>query len=60
MLVLNETAAAIVRLCDGRSRDNLVAELSRSFPNASIHMDLSELLDRLASRGLIDDANNAS
>ena len=60
MLVLNETAAAIVRLCDGRSRDNLVAELSRSFPNASIHMDLSELLDRLASRGLIDDATNAS
>lgn len=60
MLILNDTAAAIVKLCDGRSLENLEDELSQSFPHNPIQTDLLELLDRLASRGLIDDANNAS
>jgi pyrroloquinoline quinone biosynthesis protein D len=60
MLVLNETAAIIVQLCDGRSLENLSDELSQSFPNNPIQTDLLELLDRLASRGLIDDANTTS
>jgi coenzyme PQQ biosynthesis protein PqqD len=60
MLILNDTAAAIVKLCDGRSLENLENELSQSFPHNPIQTDLLELLDRLAGRGLIDDANNAS
>ena len=60
MLILNDTAAAIVKLCDGRSLKNLEDELTQSFPHKPVRTDLLELLDRLAGRGLIADANNAS
>lgn len=47
VLVLNETAAAIARLCDGRSRDELIAALRDSFASAE-SVDES-CLDSIAS-----------
>jgi hypothetical protein len=46
-LVLNPSAAAIVRLCDGRSVRDIAAELSAPLD------DVMELLGALSDRGLV-------
>lgn len=56
ILVLNETAAAIVRLCDGRPLAELLAELERQFPDGRPAEDLPDFLDRLVRKGLLCDA----
>ncbi|NOY29476.1 MAG: pyrroloquinoline quinone biosynthesis peptide chaperone PqqD [Planctomycetes bacterium] len=58
ILVLNETGAAIVQLCDGQSLEQIKHELAKSFKNAHLEEDVDEFLDRLATRGLLHDDNN--
>ena len=64
LLVLNETGAAIVRLCDGRSTAELLAALeaqlaglppSREEENR-VQEEVHEFLARLAKKGLLRDA----
>jgi len=56
-LALNETGAAIVRLCDGaRSIDDMVEQLSRTFRNAdrnSLMREVMDFLDTIRARGLL-------
>ncbi len=56
MLVLNETAAATVRLCDGRSISELVDSLEEQFPQTDLAADVSAFLERLALKGLLREA----
>jgi pyrroloquinoline quinone biosynthesis protein D len=60
ILVLNETGAAIVRLCDGRSVPELVAavaeQFDEQFPHADLGRDVHAFLERLARKGLLRDA----
>jgi pyrroloquinoline quinone biosynthesis protein D len=53
LLVLNETGAAIVGLCDGRAVEEIKRELSGSFSAAELEDDVDEFLGRLVQRGLI-------
>jgi len=56
-LVLNESAAAVVKLCDGtRSVDGIVAELAAASgaPAERVETDVRELLARLAERKLLE------
>jgi pyrroloquinoline quinone biosynthesis protein D len=46
-LVLNSSAAAILRLCDGRSAGDIAAALAAPLA------DVLELLTRLSERGLV-------
>jgi hypothetical protein len=46
-LVLNQSAAAILRLCDGRSAGDIAAELAAPLA------DVLELLTTLSERGLV-------
>jgi coenzyme PQQ biosynthesis protein PqqD len=55
LLVLNDTAAAIVRLCDGRLLTELVSALAEQFPDGNPGADVHEFLDRLARKGLLRD-----
>lgn len=59
ILVLNETAAAIVQLCDGRTTAELLAALADGFPGGTRAEDVHELLARLAQKGLLRDALDA-
>ena len=56
-LALNETGAAIMRLCDGaRSIDQIVAELSKNYGGPDRDALMSEVVDFLATiraRGLL-------
>ena len=56
-LALNETAAAIVRLCDGaRSINEIVDQLSKKYDNADRDALMREVADFLATiraRGLL-------
>ena len=56
-LALNETGAAIVRLCDGaRSIDEIVDQLSKKYDNADRDALVREVMDFLATiraRGLL-------
>ncbi len=56
LLVLNETGAAIVRLCDGRTTTQLLAALEVEFPGAQIEADVEAFLTRLNTKGLLRDA----
>jgi pyrroloquinoline quinone biosynthesis protein D len=56
VLVLNESAAAIVRLCDGRSLDDLLAALGEQFPDGFSAQDVREFIGLLARKGLLRDA----
>lgn len=59
LLVLNDTGAAIVQLCDGRSVDDVKGELAKSFSEARVEDDIDEFVGRLAQQGLIHyDANS--
>ena len=59
MIVLNDSAAAIVQLCDGRSTDELIAaliaQLKEPLPASALSGDVQECLDHLAERGLLRD-----
>ncbi len=58
ILVLNETGAAIVKLCDGRGTGQLVAALQEQFPHSQPEADVEEFCERLARKGLLrDDAD---
>ena len=56
MIVLNESGTAILKLCDGRSTDDVVAALKSAFPGSEPADDVQEFLQRLAERGLVRDA----
>ena len=56
LLVLNETGAAIVRLCDGRTTEELLTALEAQFPDGAPAQDVHEFLERLATKGLVRDA----
>ena len=56
MIVLNESGTAIVRLCDGRSTDDVIARLQETFPGSEPADDVRDFLRQLAERGLLRDA----
>ena len=56
MMVLNEPGTAIVKLCDGRSLQDVVAALKETFPGAEPEDDVREFLGQLVERGLVHDA----
>lgn len=58
LLVLNETGAAIVALCDGRTVAEIKLELTQSFSATGLEEDVDEFLLRLAQRGLIRHDNS--
>jgi pyrroloquinoline quinone biosynthesis protein D len=58
ILVLNESGAAIVRLCDGRPLAELLAALEKQFPDGHPDNDVPAFLHRLAQKGLLRDAAN--
>ena len=51
VLVLNDTGAAIVRHCDGRTTEALIAELESQFENGDPAADVSVVL--LANQALL-------
>jgi pyrroloquinoline quinone biosynthesis protein D len=54
---LNETAAQVLELCDGRrSLEDIAATLSTRYDGADVADDVRELLDALGARGLVLDA----
>jgi pyrroloquinoline quinone biosynthesis protein D len=59
VLVLNATAAMIVRLCDGRSTGELIAALTKEFPGAEPTEEVLSFLKRLVTKGLVHDAADA-
>jgi pyrroloquinoline quinone biosynthesis protein D len=56
-LILNETGAAIVRLCDGaHSIDEIVAQLSKNYATAgsdALMREVVDFLDTIRARGLL-------
>ena len=56
LLVLNDTGAAIVKHCDGRSTSELIAALEQEFDGGSSESDVVEFLHRLAEKGHLHDA----
>jgi pyrroloquinoline quinone biosynthesis protein D len=56
-LALNETGAAIVRLCDGaRSIDGIVDQLSEKYGDAdrdALMLEVMDFLDTIRTRGLL-------
>jgi pyrroloquinoline quinone biosynthesis protein D len=57
LLVLNDTGAAIVRLCDGRPLAELLTALREQFPDG-VAEDVSAFLQRLAQKGLVRDGGS--
>jgi pyrroloquinoline quinone biosynthesis protein D len=54
LLVLNETAAAVLALCDGqRSAADIAAELGAHYSHP-VDQDVLSLLNRLASKRLVE------
>lgn len=58
VLVLNESAAAIVRLCDGRSTEELIGALREQINDVDPSQDVHELLNRLAKKGVLRDGDS--
>jgi pyrroloquinoline quinone biosynthesis protein D len=56
LLVLNAPAAAVVRLCDGRPVEDLIAALRGQFSAGDPAADVPAFLGRLAGKGLVRDA----
>ena len=55
---LNETAAHVLELCDGRcSPDEIAAVLSTRYQGTDVADDVRELLDAMGERGLVIDAS---
>ena len=54
---LNETAAQVLELCDGRrSLEEIAATLSQRYPGADVTDDVRELLGGMGESGLVVDA----
>jgi len=53
---LNETAAQVLELCDGRTLDEITAVLSARYEGMSVQSDVCELVDAMGERGLVIDA----
>jgi pyrroloquinoline quinone biosynthesis protein D len=54
---LNQTAAQVLELCDGRrSLDEIAATLSQRYSGADVAADVRELLGGMGERGLVVDA----
>jgi len=54
LVALNETAAAILRLCDGeRSVEQVIATLKFTYQADGIERDVATLLQGLAAKGLV-------
>jgi pyrroloquinoline quinone biosynthesis protein D len=54
---LNETAAQVLELCDGRrSLEEIAATLSQRYSGADVTGDVRELLGGMGERGLVVDA----
>ena len=54
-LVLNETAVAVLELCDGtRTVDEIAAELSPRYGDADLRADVAELVEGVGEQGLLD------
>ena len=58
LLVLNESGAAIVRLCDGRTTDQMIHELEDLVTDGNPADDVHQFLARLAEKGLLRDGNS--
>jgi len=58
LLVLNDSAAAIVRLCDGRSLDEVRAALVEEFAGRPPEEDVVEFVQQLAQKGLLRDVDS--
>jgi coenzyme PQQ biosynthesis protein PqqD len=58
VLVLNDSAAAIVQCCDGRTTDELIDALREQTPENDPTADVREFLERLAERGLLRDGES--
>ncbi len=58
VLVLNRTGAEIVKRMDGRTLDDLVAELETVFNSTAVRGDVAVFLEKLFNHGLLkrDDA----
>ena len=56
LIELNEPGVAIVKLCDGRSFDDLIAALEEKFDGADLESDVREFIADLHLKGLIKDA----
>ena len=53
---LNETAAHVLELCDGRrSLEEIAAALSERYQGADVTDDVRELVDTMGERGLVID-----
>ena len=56
VLVLNESAVAIMQLCVGRPMTDLLSELKERVSDGNPTADVHEFLERLAKKGLLSDA----
>jgi pyrroloquinoline quinone biosynthesis protein D len=56
VLVLNDSGAAIVQCCDGRSTDELIAAIAALVDEGDPAADVHAFLNRLAGKGLLRDA----
>ena len=59
ILILNDSGAAIVQLCDGRSIEELVLALQEEYSQGDPAADMDEFLQRLVNKGLLNDAPDA-
>jgi pyrroloquinoline quinone biosynthesis protein D len=58
-IALNPTAVSVLELCDGRRTvDEIAAELSAKYNGADIRADVENLVEAIAARGLIVDADS--
>lgn len=55
VLMLNESGAAIVRLCDGRPIGEIASALAAEFKDAPVETDVPAFLERLLEKGLLID-----
>ena len=58
LLVLNESGAAIVQLCDGRTTDEVISELESQVSHGNPADDVHPFLARLTEKGLLRDGNS--
>jgi pyrroloquinoline quinone biosynthesis protein D len=59
VLVLNESAAAIVERCDGRLLSELITSIERDASPDRSEQDVKTFLGRLAAKGLLREAPDA-
>lgn len=54
MVQLNDSAAQILKLCDGtRSADSVAAELNRQYPGEDLSADVRDFLEVAHARGWV-------